>query len=108
MDAQTRDSGPTPEAPSLRLSSRGTRETYAYQKLGMLIQDAPGTVSTVYVSLGIEELPLLDDCADVVGVPERPRPRARSRGDAAPDPEDPEAGWHRVPERRHRGKSDAR
>jgi SAM-dependent methyltransferase len=32
----------------------------------MLIQDAPGTVSTVYVSLGIEELPLLDDCADVV------------------------------------------
>jgi SAM-dependent methyltransferase len=39
---------------------------YAYQKLGMLIQDAPGTVSTVYLSLGIEELPLLDDCADVV------------------------------------------
>jgi SAM-dependent methyltransferase len=39
---------------------------YAYQKLGMLIEDAPGTVSTVYLSLGIEDLPLLDDCADVV------------------------------------------
>ena len=39
---------------------------YAYQKLGMLIADAPGTVPTVYLSLGIEELPLLDRCAELV------------------------------------------
>jgi 2-polyprenyl-3-methyl-5-hydroxy-6-metoxy-1,4-benzoquinol methylase len=39
---------------------------YTYQKLGMLIRDAPGTVSTVYMSVGIEDLPLLDECVDVV------------------------------------------
>jgi SAM-dependent methyltransferase len=39
---------------------------YAYQKLGMLISDDAGTVATVYLSLGIEDLPLLDDCADIV------------------------------------------
>ena len=39
---------------------------YTYQKLGMLVQDAPGTVSTVHLSVGIQELPLLDDVADVV------------------------------------------
>jgi SAM-dependent methyltransferase len=53
---------------------------YAYQKLGMLIPDAPGTAPTVYLSTGIEDVPLLDDCADLVvcrnaldhvGAPER-------------------------------------
>jgi SAM-dependent methyltransferase len=39
---------------------------YVYQKLGMLIRDAPGTSPTVYLSIGIEDLPLLDECADVV------------------------------------------
>jgi SAM-dependent methyltransferase len=39
---------------------------YAYQKLGMLIDDAPGTSPTVYLSVGIEGLPLLDESVDVV------------------------------------------
>jgi SAM-dependent methyltransferase len=39
---------------------------YTYQKLGILVQDAPGTVSTVHLSVGIQELPLLDDVADIV------------------------------------------
>jgi SAM-dependent methyltransferase len=39
---------------------------YAYQKLGMLIPDSPGTNPTVYLSVGIEDTPLLDACADVV------------------------------------------
>ncbi len=39
---------------------------YTYQKLGMLIEDAPGTTRTIYLSLGIEALPLLDESVDVV------------------------------------------
>jgi SAM-dependent methyltransferase len=39
---------------------------YAYQKLGMLVEDAPGTSRTVYLAIGAEDLPLLDESADVV------------------------------------------
>jgi SAM-dependent methyltransferase len=39
---------------------------YVYQKLGMLLEDAPGTTKTIYLSVGGEDLPLLDDCADLV------------------------------------------
>jgi SAM-dependent methyltransferase len=39
---------------------------YAYQKLGMLIDDAPGTARTLYLSVGVEGLPLLDESVDVV------------------------------------------
>ncbi|MGH7847592.1 MAG: methyltransferase domain-containing protein [Candidatus Binatia bacterium] len=38
---------------------------YVYQQLGMLIQDE-GSSRTVYLSIGAENLPLLDDCADLV------------------------------------------
>jgi len=37
-----------------------------YQKLGILINDAPATSPTLYLSIGIENLPLLDECADLV------------------------------------------
>jgi SAM-dependent methyltransferase len=39
---------------------------YTYQKLGMLVPDAADASPTVYLSLGVEELPLLDECADLV------------------------------------------
>jgi SAM-dependent methyltransferase len=39
---------------------------YTYQKLGMLLEDAPHTGRTIYLSVGGEELPLLDECADLV------------------------------------------
>jgi SAM-dependent methyltransferase len=39
---------------------------YVYQRLGMLIPDVPGTTATVFLSVGIEELPMLDECADIV------------------------------------------
>jgi SAM-dependent methyltransferase len=39
---------------------------YTYQQLGMLVDDVPGTGRTVYLTLGIEGLPLLDGSADVV------------------------------------------
>jgi SAM-dependent methyltransferase len=39
---------------------------YAYQKLGMLLDDIPGTSRTMHWAVGIEDLPLLDDCADLV------------------------------------------
>ena len=39
---------------------------YAYQNLGMLIPDELGTAATVCLSLGVEDLPLVDGCADVV------------------------------------------
>jgi SAM-dependent methyltransferase len=38
---------------------------YMYQKLGMLLEDAPGTAKTVFLSVGGEDLPLLDECADL-------------------------------------------
>src|SRR5581483_9061365 len=38
---------------------------YVYQKLGLLIADRAGA-PTVYLSLGAETLPLLDDLADLV------------------------------------------
>jgi SAM-dependent methyltransferase len=52
---------------------------YAYQQLGMLVEDAPGTASTLYLSLAGEDLPLLDGCADVV--------LCRNALDHMPDPE---------------------
>jgi SAM-dependent methyltransferase len=39
---------------------------YVYQKLGMLLDDVAGTSRTMYLALGIEEIPLLDECADLV------------------------------------------
>jgi SAM-dependent methyltransferase len=39
---------------------------YTYQKLGMLIDDVAGTSHTVHLAVGVEALPLLDDCADLV------------------------------------------
>src|SRR5262245_32078229 len=39
---------------------------YVYQKLGMLLEDAKDTTRTVYLAVGAEELPLLDECADLV------------------------------------------
>ncbi len=38
---------------------------YTYQKLGMLVGEVEGS-PTVYLAVGIEELPLLDGCADLV------------------------------------------
>jgi ubiquinone/menaquinone biosynthesis C-methylase UbiE len=38
---------------------------YTYQKLGMLVGDEVGN-RTVYLSIGAENLPLLDSCADLV------------------------------------------
>jgi SAM-dependent methyltransferase len=38
---------------------------YAYQRLGMIIRDEVGS-RTVYLSLGAEDLPLLDESADLV------------------------------------------
>jgi len=38
---------------------------YVYQQLGMLVRDEAGS-RTVYLSMGAENLPLLDDCADLV------------------------------------------
>jgi SAM-dependent methyltransferase len=39
---------------------------YVYQKLGMLVEDTPGTSRTVSIALGVEDLPLLDESADLV------------------------------------------
>jgi SAM-dependent methyltransferase len=39
---------------------------YVYQKLGMLLDDIAGTSRTMYLALGIEDIPLLDECADLV------------------------------------------
>jgi SAM-dependent methyltransferase len=39
---------------------------YTYQKLGMLVDDVAGTSRTVQLAVGVEALPLLDDCADLV------------------------------------------
>jgi SAM-dependent methyltransferase len=39
---------------------------YAYQRLGMLGTDEPGTNPTVLLSVSAEDLPLLDDSADLV------------------------------------------
>jgi SAM-dependent methyltransferase len=39
---------------------------YTYQKLGMLIKDIDGTNCTVHLAMGVEELPLLDECAHLV------------------------------------------
>src|SRR5262249_5164281 len=52
---------------------------YTYQQLGMIMEDAPGTCRTVYLSQGGEVLPLLDDCADLVV--------CRNALDHMPDPE---------------------
>jgi SAM-dependent methyltransferase len=38
---------------------------YVYQHLGMLIDDAPGTSSTIYIPAGAEDIPLVDGCADL-------------------------------------------
>ena len=39
---------------------------YVYQKLGMLVQDVDGTSRTLHLSVGVEQLPLPDECADLV------------------------------------------
>jgi SAM-dependent methyltransferase len=39
---------------------------YTYQKLRMLVDDVAGTSRTIYLALGVEALPLLDACADLV------------------------------------------
>jgi hypothetical protein len=39
---------------------------YVYQKLGMLVEDVAGTSKTLLLSVGVEQLPVLDDCADLV------------------------------------------
>jgi SAM-dependent methyltransferase len=39
---------------------------YTYQKLRMLVDDVAGTSHTVHLPVGVEALPLLDDCADLV------------------------------------------
>jgi SAM-dependent methyltransferase len=39
---------------------------YTYQKLGMLIEDIAGTNRTVHLAMSVEDIPLLDDCADLV------------------------------------------
>jgi ubiquinone/menaquinone biosynthesis C-methylase UbiE len=36
-----------------------------YKKLGMLLEDSPGTGRTVFLSVGAEEIPLLDESADI-------------------------------------------
>jgi ubiquinone/menaquinone biosynthesis C-methylase UbiE len=52
---------------------------YVYQKLGMLLKDVQGVHPTVYLSTGIEDLPLVDGCADLV--------LCRNALDHMPDPE---------------------
>jgi SAM-dependent methyltransferase len=39
---------------------------YTYQQLRMLVGDVSGTSQTVHLAMSVEELPLLDDCADLV------------------------------------------
>ena len=39
---------------------------YAYQQLGMLLDDRPDAPPTLRLAVGIEDLPLLDDFADLV------------------------------------------
>jgi SAM-dependent methyltransferase len=39
---------------------------YTYQQLGMIADDLPGTAATFCLSVGVENLCLLDDCADLV------------------------------------------
>jgi SAM-dependent methyltransferase len=39
---------------------------YTYQKLRLLVDDVAGTSRTVYLAMGVEALPLLDECADLV------------------------------------------
>jgi SAM-dependent methyltransferase len=39
---------------------------YTYQKLHMLVDDVAGTSRTVHMAVGVEALPLLDECADLV------------------------------------------
>jgi SAM-dependent methyltransferase len=39
---------------------------YVYQKLGMLLDDVAGTSRTMHLALGIEDIPLLDECVDLV------------------------------------------
>ncbi len=51
---------------------------YAYQKLGMLGRDAPGTTRTIGLSVSAESTPLLDGSADLVV--------ARNVLDHVPDP----------------------
>ena len=39
---------------------------YTYQKFGMLLADIDGTSCTVHLAMGVEDLPLLDECAHLV------------------------------------------
>lgn len=61
---------------------------YVYQKLGMLVQDISGTSRTVHIALGVEDLPLLDACADLV--------LCRNALDHMPDPGQALQQIHRI------------
>lgn len=37
-----------------------------YHKLELLLDDLPGTGATLHLTVGVEDIPLLDDCADLV------------------------------------------
>ena len=39
---------------------------YTYQKLDMLLEDIGGTSRTVHLAMSVEDLPLLDECANLV------------------------------------------
>jgi SAM-dependent methyltransferase len=52
---------------------------YAYQKLGMLAEDVPGTSQTIYLAADVMDPPLVDDSADLV--------LCRNALDHMPDPE---------------------
>ena len=53
---------------------------YVYQKLGMLVEDASGTPQTINLAADVVDLPLLDNCADLVV--------CRNALDHMPDPEE--------------------
>lgn len=61
---------------------------YVYQKLGMLVEDTPGTSRTVSIALGVEDLPLLDESADLV--------LCRNALDHMPEPQQALRQIHRI------------
>lgn len=53
---------------------------YTYQKLSMLVEDVPSTSRTIYLSVGVEDMPLLDEFADIL--------LCRNALDHMPDPKE--------------------
>jgi ubiquinone/menaquinone biosynthesis C-methylase UbiE len=53
---------------------------YVYQELGMLVADMPGTAQTINLAADVMDLPLMDNCADLVV--------CRNALDHMPDPEE--------------------